>query len=395
MQPFTRKGGVFMENVVTASAIHVELNALCLLMLCFIAFQSAHNVSQQMSRVLFRNVIYGIIAALVLDIAWVLVDGHPFPGGMAINAALNALYLAMGVVLGCVWYLYVLETLGYTITRRLCAMVMLPGALFTALNLISIFTGWFFTISPENVYMHGSLYWLQVIGAYGMLFVSLVHILVCLVRHSARASRHDVIKLLGFYIIPVIGALFSLPFSGMPGAWTCASVSAALIYMDDQDREILRDSLTGLNNRKTLDGAFNDYVRQHGPDRGLYLFMMDLDDFKSINDTLGHPVGDQALVATAKVLAGSMAGIRAIIARFGGDEFLIMGFFKDDDAAAAFKETLNRNFKEYNLREQPPFRLSVSIGFVRYTPGQSFDAFVEAADEKLYAEKTRRGRGRR
>ena len=87
-----------------ATAIHIELNALSLLVLCVIAYQSVHNVNQQMTRLLFRDMVYGIGAALTLDILWLLVEGRRFPGAIFLNRVVNALYLATGVVLGCIWY---------------------------------------------------------------------------------------------------------------------------------------------------------------------------------------------------------------------------------------------------------------------------------------------------
>ena len=101
------------------TAMHIELDAICLLILYAIAHQSEANVNQQMKRVLFRCLVYGVMVQLILDMVWILVDGRVFPGAIAINRVVNALYLAMGVILGCILYLYVLESLGYTITRKL------------------------------------------------------------------------------------------------------------------------------------------------------------------------------------------------------------------------------------------------------------------------------------
>ena len=274
--------------------IHVELDALCLLLLGAIAWQSQRSVNQQMRRVLFRCLVYGVIVQLALDILWRLVEGRVFPGAAWINRAVNALFLSVGVVLGCVWLLYVLETLGTKITRRLQAAAMLPGFAFTVFNLLSVWTGWCFTVSEENVYAHGEWFWVQMIGAYGMLAVSFVYILARMLAADGRGKRRAALRLLAFYIIPVAGAALSAFYTGMPGAWTCASISLVLMYIDQQDSEIVRDSLTGLNNRKTLPGTFAEYARQSAPGNILYLFMIDVDRFKQINDTLGHPVGDQA-----------------------------------------------------------------------------------------------------
>ena len=325
--------------------IHVELDALCFLILAVIAYQITRSVSQQMNRVLFRTLIYGIMFSLALDIVWVLTEGERFPGAVMINKVTNALYLGIGVILGCIWYLYVLETLGYRFNRPLVCAVMAPGAFYLVLNIISIWTGWVFTVSPENVYMHGPLFPLQDAGALFMLFLSLVHIIIRLVNRKEGTPRWMVWKLLLFYIPPVIGTLIGLPYVGLPGTWTCAAVSIVMMYIDDQDREILRDSLTGLNNRKTLENVFTEYTKQAGEGKHLYLFMMDLDNFKGINDTLGHSVGDRALVQTADLLTGSLAGMKAFIARFGGDEFLVMSFFGSEEEAQDYKEKLTESFR--------------------------------------------------
>lgn len=374
-----------------ATAIHVEINALCLLLLGVIVFQSLRNVSQQMNRVLFRYLVYGVCAALALDILWILIDGRAFPGCIPLNKLVNALFLTLGVGLGSIWYLYVLETLGWTITRRLLILLMVPWIAALALNLASMWTGWIFFITPDNLYMRGPWFWVQEVAAIGMLLIPLVHILVRLARKSAPTPRHAARKLLGFYIVPVIATLAAMPYAGMPGTWTSAAISLVLMYMDDQDREILRDSLTGLNNRKTLNATFADYVKQASPDKPLYLFMMDLDRFKSINDTLGHPAGDQALVGAAKAITRAASGIKAIVARYGGDEFLVMGFPGGDDEAHAFIRAIEEQMAVEEREGRMPCPVTVSAGFARYQTGESFEPFVQRADEALYAVKQRKG----
>jgi len=375
------------------TAIHIELNMLCIMMLYAIAHQSVTNVNQQMNRVLFRCMVYGVIVQLALDVLWLLVEGRSFPGAIMANRVINALFLSAAVILGCIWYLYVLETLGYTITRRLQTLVMLPGLLFLGLNVLSIWTEWVFTVSPENVYAHGPLFWLQMIGAYGMLALAFVHLMIFVIRRKDSASRDALRTLLSFYFIPVVGAVISLFYTGMPGAWTCAAVSIVLIYLNDQDKETIRDGLTGLSNRKTLSAAFAEYVKQAGQ-RPLYLFMMDLDSFKHINDSFGHPAGDQALIDAADILTACMAKRKGILIRYGGDEFLIMGFFDGDTDAAAFKQEIRQGFADYRKAHHPPYTFAMSVGCARYQEGQPLEALVDAADISLYQEKQRTKAGR-
>ena len=374
--------------------IHVELDLLCFLVLAVIARQVRNSVSQQMNRLLFRTLVYGIMLTLALDIVWIIIEGKIFPGAVLINKAVNVLYLSLGVVLGGIWYLYVLEMLGHKITKGLTLAVMAPGAAFTALNTVSACTGWVFTVSPENVYAHGSLFWLQTAGALTMLFIPLLHIVFRLLSRKGNTPRPVAAKLLKFYFLPVVFTLVPLSYTGLPGTWTSAAVSIVLMYIEDQDREIIRDSLTGLNNRKTLDNVFADYVKLDGEGRRLYLFMMDLDNFKMINDTLGHSAGDRALVQAAGQLTRSVAGMKAYISRFGGDEFVVMSFFSDDGDALAYKERLTESFREYNNQEDLPYVLSPSIGFSRYEAGMSVTELCEAADGELYREKKKKNLGR-
>lgn len=215
-----------------ATAIHIEIDALFLLILCVIAWQLTHSVSKQMNRLLFRYVVFGNMAILILDILWMLIEGQTFPGAIPLNRVINAVYLGSVVVMAGIWYLYVLESLGYKLTKKLVTCVMTPGLIFVILNLISIKTGWIFYISEDNHYMRGPLFFLQSGIALLSLFASLIHLLIFYFKPQTKIPKTNIRKLLSFYIVPFVGSILALPFSGMPGTWTCAAVSVILMYMD-------------------------------------------------------------------------------------------------------------------------------------------------------------------
>ena len=375
-------------------AIHIEIDVLFLLILCVIAWQISRSVSKEMNRILFRYVVFGNMFILILDILWMLIEGQTFPGARQLNNLINAVYLGGVVVMGCVWYLYVLESLGYKITRKLVYYVQLPGTIFVILNLISMKTGWIFYISEDNHYVRGPLFSLQSIMALLILFISLLHLLYFYFKPGNRNSKAGIRKLIYFYIVPFVGSLLALPFPGMPGTWTCAAVSVILIYMNDQENAILRDSLTGLNNRKTLNPAFESYRRQVSETQNLYLFIIDLDRFKQINDTLGHPVGDQALVDAAQIIIRSVENIHGIVVRYGGDEFMVMGFFPGNTDADAYEQKLKQNFDTWNRENNAPYTLSICVGWSRWKEGQNLKDLMANADERLYDEKRMKKAGR-
>lgn len=377
-----------------ATAIHIEIDTLFLIILCVIAWQITKSVSKQTSRVLFRFVVYGIISILFVDVLWMILDGKLFPGSIILSKILNALILGMSVTMGSIWYQYVLESLGYTIRKNTARLLMIPAVISAVLNLLSMWTGWIFDITPENHYVRGPWFSIQLILSLLTLFVSLIHLLFELINPHRRVPRETILKLLSFYIVPVIGTLMAAPYPDMPGTWTCAAVSVILIYMNDQEAAIVRDSLTGLNNRKPLEPTFASFTKQTDSTKTLYLFLFDLDNFKTINDSLGHPVGDQALVNTAQILTDAISGRQGLIVRYGGDEFILLDFFKDEADAAHFSGLVREKFAEWNKVHDAPYLLTTSIGYESYHQGQSLSDLLSAADEKLYADKRSRKVGR-
>ncbi len=367
------------------AVIHIELNLVCLVILGFIVYLSLHKVSQHMSRVLFRYFVYGVMLNLFLDILWVLVEGKSFAGAYELNELINAVFLTCAVLFGGLWYLYCLEVLGHPLTRRTVGTIAIPVVIYAALNFLSMWTGWMFYITPDNHYQRGPWFLLQIAGSGGIVLLPLFHIVKAMI--SPGPNRYTARRLLYFYIFTVGGFLLTVSTAGMPGTWNWAAVSVALLYMDEQDKEIQRDTLTGLNNRKMLEKTFSDYIGQVCENQNLYIFMFDLDHFKQINDTCGHTVGDEVLKDAAKLLQMSLKGQRGFLARYGGDEFLFMGFFADTQAADEYRAIVVKNYEEYNRQGDRPYRLMLSCGYARYSSGDSLEDVIAAADKVLYEEK--------
>ena len=88
------------------------------------------------------------------------------------------------------------------------------------------------------------------------------------------------------------------------------------------------DFLTGLHNRRKLDELLQDRVARYAPDRPFAGIMIDIDDFKEINDNLGHAVGDTALAETAHLISRCVRAGDSV-ARYGGDEFVVLLAIKE------------------------------------------------------------------
>jgi two-component system cell cycle response regulator len=154
----------------------------------------------------------------------------------------------------------------------------------------------------------------------------------------------------------------------------------------------ITDKLTGVYNR----GYFQHYLRNelkradrhHFP---IALLMLDIDDFKLVNDRHGHLAGDTLLKEIATKLIQNVREID-ILARFGGDEFVIILPYAKKDEAAAIAERIRLAFEQgpVALNDQATHAISLSIGFAEYEPGvDTAQNLVQKADAALYQAKAK------
>lgn len=145
-----------------------------------------------------------------------------------------------------------------------------------------------------------------------------------------------------------------------------------------------RDALTGLYNRTTFEDMVNIYLQERGDEEGA-MMVVDLDHFKTVNDTLGHQGGDEVLEDLAQEMAACF-GEEAILGRLGGDEFLV--FVRDIKAckdkpvkaAKVLCQVMNRCYKRNSGRTE----VSVSVGVAYSFRDSAFETLYGMADEALY-----------
>lgn len=146
------------------------------------------------------------------------------------------------------------------------------------------------------------------------------------------------------------------------------------------------DALTGLYNRRLGDRRLRRTAK-HAADYGTdyCVGICDIDFFKKVNDTYGHDAGDAVLKAVARVLKQNMTGKQMTVARWGGEEFLLL--FENCKLPAAYKvlqqihAQIHQTTVEYNGQS---IRVTMSMGLVQADPGASEDAMLGAADGLLY-----------
>ena len=156
--------------------------------------------------------------------------------------------------------------------------------------------------------------------------------------------------------------------------------------LEELRRRAAKDALSGLLNRATVERCIRERLQAMAPQETCALFIIDLDDFKQVNDTLGHQAGDQAIRRTGQILS-SIFRASDIVGRLGGDEFV--AFL----CGAPSEELVRRRAAEICeklhlvLGDREVVNLTASVGAYLSAKGQSFEGLYQAADLALYKAK--------
>ncbi len=157
------------------------------------------------------------------------------------------------------------------------------------------------------------------------------------------------------------------------------------LRLDGLERQVRLDHLTGLGNRSYFDEAIGRAVEQHCREsHGLVLVLLDLDRFKQVNDTWGHPVGDLVLSRFAQLLNGCIRSTDQAF-RLGGDEFALL--LQPAEPEAWRPVWLRLQHVMHSHKELSAFAVSCSLGAASWQSGVDVQSLYETADAHLYARK--------
>ena len=340
----------------------------------------------------FRFTVLMTVLILLCDmVAWML-NGKP---GGAHRWMLWVANILCYVLSGCIaasWFFYVGLKLdrNRVISRLGKALLCLPCVFLAVTSVLSPWTHWLFWLDEQNVYQRGGLFAFQIIIPFGYLIAAAFRAALHATRVRLRQQRRECLTLASFIIFPLIGGILQISVYGLSLAWPCTALSLMLVYVSQQNQKISLDALTGLNNRGQFDKHIYNCMERADNESPFALFMLDIDDFKRVNDLYGHTAGDAALVAAAQVLKTALGDSNAFLARYGGDEFAVVMYYASRDEVDATLGKIDAAVERYNARaDASKFRLVFSVGYVlgdkqRF---QNYQDMITAADAQMYLQK--------
>jgi diguanylate cyclase (GGDEF)-like protein len=377
----------------SVTALYLEMDIFCGAILIFLLSRMIREDLQQYSQVLYQKLTVCALMVCLLDATWAVTEGRFFSGARELNLMVNCVYYLL-LALGCYyWFLFSENEQGnaFTRTRQGRCICALPLAALGILDLASFKTGWVYAINDLNQWQSGPYLLLQLLICDGYIFLTSLKALYK-AFHADSYDQHEKFLWLSFYAVPLLVNAMIINLT-MEVAITSVTTtfSILMVYIFLQEQHISLDPLTRLNNRYELRRYMHEALKRSQNKDDLYLLVLDVDRFKNINDQYGHIEGDKALVRLADAMRETGKTFDSFLARYGGDEFIMLYKAAEPADIKLVMETLNNNLRRLNQTAGSPYELTVSIGYALYqAPLTTAEELIAAADEKLYAAKNKK-----
>lgn len=331
-----------------------------------------------------------VAVTIILYIGWSFVDGKT--SLIWLNKLLTVMS-SMTMTLACFfYYYYVLRHVGLHFNNAkfwyISSFLAIIGSV--VLNICSIWTGTSFYIDEAGYYQKGVLYFADLVASYSYVAAGVIFALVKAYHSELLSDKHKFLTI-ALCTVPgiILGVLdVTLPYPNvLPTMFFGTIISMLILFASSSAGRMTRDSLTGLLNRLAFDASLNRASKKKS-NVSLWLFVIDINRFKQINDNFGHSVGDVVLVKLAGVLESVCEQYKATVGRWGGDEFVIFGEFNNDDIIDKLINDLkSRVLADCNNDDR--FIVSVSVGAAKLREYESLKYLFDEADHMLYEDKAK------
>lgn len=325
------------------------------------------------------GIIILVIIACIADAITFSVDGHTGPAVKALAYVSNNILFLSNMAIGPLWVMLISLHINGVVSKFQRLFMFIVCGMITVLMIVNFFDPIVFDINERNVYIRGPLFMLKNLLEVILMADGVIIYLISRYR-SGGVKFFPVLQ----FVCPIfICVCLQIFYYGISTIWVGIAVGYTSLMLSLQNENIFIDKLTGLYNRYYLDKISGELKRK----RKIAMMMLDMNDFKSINDTFGHSQGDDALVSLSNVLQMSV-GPDGTVVRYAGDEFVIILNNGDEEAAEQCKQLIKKNLEVFNVRHKKKYKLSASIGVGVFDLEKSnVDKILEKIDKRMYEDK--------
>lgn len=327
------------------------------------------------------GMLFTIFVSCIADAVTFTVDGIPGNSFRNISYTANFILFLGNLFIGPLWLMMILKHIGGRIPRVQWWVITVVSSFGLLVLLSNFFVPTLFYVDAMNRYSRGELFWINNVIEALFMVDSVIYYLWARFRNGGLKF----FPVMQFFLPVFVCVAVQNAWYGISTIWVGIAVGVTGMILALQNENIFIDKLTGLFNRYYLDKIVEEMSKR----RGFVMMMLDLNDFKRINDTYGHSRGDEALVSMAEILRDSKGAYGTAI-RYAGDEFVMLINSDQPGIAERYENCIRKNLELYNERSYKKYRLSVSIGSGYFNlRNNSVDDILEIIDKRMYEDKKR------
>ena len=368
--------------------IVLETDIMCFILTVYVFFKTLFSPHPTLSSKRFLRLTGFAVLFILSDMLYMLFANVPFSYNVTVAYIINVCYYVLLTLIGAYWFCMA-DAYVSRITEKPLISSVLKWAPFTVVVLFALLTPQFrllFRIDENMKFVRGPFNCICFIVP----FLYLLWSCILLLKTPTKGYGYDFrMKKFNMLLFPIPAAVFSLiqPFIPTLSFTPVGYTLSLLLYFTEYRNSISNtDPLTEIYNRiyimKTLDAMLK--LRKGS------CVMIDIDNFKSVNDEYGHITGDMLLLDFVKRLKATADEYNFIPARYAGDEFMVLCRTENDEKIKGFIRDFELSLKDLVI---PGTNISVtaSMGYAKTARGISTaSAFVDAADEQMYLIKSQK-----
>lgn len=380
-----------MEELRAIGIVEANVFAIIVLMMIYL------NMKRYIYKYDFEQKVYTWLilsnsALLIIDIVRLYINGKTNPIYLTLNLIFTTLMIVFTPTMPMLWTIYIDYKIFIDKSRikKNIIYITLPVIINIIFTIVSLFGGLkgksIFNIDENNVYHRGDLYGLMVIMSYSYL----VYSFSVLIKNKDLIDLSEYKSLRLFAIPPFIGGILQSLIFGLKLTWLSMALSMFIIFLYVQNNLLHIDMLTGLYNRRQLERYLKVFFdkRKGSSPKKIGGVLLDVNDFKYINDTFGHNEGDKALCLVAEILRKGFDKDDFIF-RYAGDEFVVLCNTENWKQLKNRIDNLNKVIEEFNQDSKLPYNIEISKGYSLFENSVEIteDLFIKKIDKLMYDDK--------
>ena len=350
------------------------------------------SIDKQEKQLKYDNALIAFMLYFLSDSVWAGVDSSVFPVNRFTVLFTDLSNYVIMTAITYTWLRYVMAVEQIHSRNKLSTRLKLfLPSLFSVIGAIVTF------IAAPSLLLDAELKNTNLFDIYlvTLPYVYIVAVIIYTMRKAVtEKSPFEKKKHLQIGLFPIMvvagGLLQMIIMPELPVFCISCTVLMLIFYIQSMDGQISVDPLTKLSNRGQLERYTAQSSNLKSEGRRTYVMMIDINDFKLINDTFGHAEGDSALVIVAQSLVRTVQNhsYPVFLGRYGGDEFVLIAHPVSDDEIPELEKEIRECIRLRCKSDHKPYILSVGIGYDKLLDGEdSFQKCMQRADEKLYINK--------